>query len=164
MAKKEDFTVTRVEEIPLNFYAVRSKDGKWLRAKGYGGSGNSWVDDISKAKIYPSTRGPKAQITFWANNYPQYGVPDLVRITVGKCEYLDQTERVSDSKVRKDVREADKELKRWLNLNVAHAKKVLAFHGDGNDAESVRIRQGVAGAEAKLLRAKQELAKRKEMK
>ena len=162
--KTDDYPVTKVEEIPLNFYAVRSKDGKWLRAKGFGGSGESWVSGITKAKIYGSTRAPKAQITFWANNYPKFGVPDLVRITTGKCEYLDQTERVSDIKLKNKVKEADREVKRWINLNLAHAKKVMAFRGEGNDAESVRIRQNLAKAEANLRTAKEELEKHKQMK
>ena len=36
-------------QIDLKLYAVQSKDGKWLRAKGYSGSGNSWVENIEDA-------------------------------------------------------------------------------------------------------------------
>lgn len=97
MAKKDVFIVSKTEEITLNFYAVRNRDGKWFRSKGLYGSGNSWVENLIQAKIY-STPGPaKSQITFWAKNYPEFGVPDLVRITTGVCEYLDQTERVKES-------------------------------------------------------------------
>ena len=96
MAKKETFTIKKTETVNLNFYAVRSQDGKWFRSKGYGGGGNSWVDDLTKAKIYANPGPAKTQITFWAKNYPEYGIPDLVRITTGVCEYLDQTERVKD--------------------------------------------------------------------
>lgn len=96
MAKKEEFTVKKTEEVILNFYAVRSQDGKWFRSKGLYGSGNSWVEDLTKAKIYSKPGPAKSQITFWAKNYPEFGIPDLVRITTGVCEYLDQTERVKD--------------------------------------------------------------------
>lgn len=148
--KTDDFIVTKVEEIPLNFYAVRSKDGKWLRAKGYRGSGENWVDDITKAKIYGNTQGPKAQITFWASEYPQFGVPDLVRITTGKCEYLDQEERVSKAKIKKDLENAKREIRRWEFLLETHAAKVKYMRGDGMDNESVRIRGELAKAKAHL--------------
>ena len=36
----------------MKLYAVRSKDGKYFRAKGYGGYGESWVDDIKNARLY----------------------------------------------------------------------------------------------------------------
>jgi hypothetical protein len=162
--KTDDFTVTKVEEIPLNFYAVRSKDGKWLRAKGYGGSGESWVSDITKAKIYGNTRAPKAQITYWANNYPQFGVPDLVRITTGKCEYLDQEARVSDYKIKKDLKKAQSEVRQWEYLKDTHAAKVKYMRGDGMDKESIRIRGGLARAQENLSKAQQEFENYKAMK
>lgn len=95
--KEETFVIKKTEEVNLNFYAVRSQDGKWLRSKGYGGGGESWVEDITKAKIYSKPGTAKAQITFWAKNYPKFGIPDLVKITTGVCEYLDQTERVNET-------------------------------------------------------------------
>lgn len=111
MSKKEEFTVKKTEEIGLNFYAVRSQDGKWFRSKGYGGFGNSWVDDITKAKIYSKPGPAKTQITYWAKNYPEYGVPDLVRITTGVCEYLDQTERVKDRVQKIKIKEIEHKIR-----------------------------------------------------
>lgn len=64
------------------FYAVRSKDGKYFKSKGYGGYGNSWRDNLNEAKIYPKPGPARAQITFWATNYPEYGVPDLVEFVI----------------------------------------------------------------------------------
>ncbi len=96
MAAKEKFKVTKTEEIELTFYAVRSKDGKWFRTKGYQGSGNSWVEDIARARIYAKPGPAMTQVTFWAKNYPQYGVPDLVRIKIGSVEYLDQSDEVKE--------------------------------------------------------------------
>jgi hypothetical protein len=110
MAKKEEFKITKTENIPLNFYAVRSKDGKWLRSKGYNGYGDSWVDDIMKAKIWMRPGAAKAQVTFWANSYPQYGIPDLVQITSGVCNYLDQTERVAEVKRKKRIADAQQKV------------------------------------------------------
>ncbi len=102
---KEEYKIIHTEEIDLNIYAVRSKKGKWLRSKGYNGGGESWVDDFTQAKIYSKPGPAKAQITFWGTHYPEFGVPDLVRITVGTCQYLDQEERVKIAKEKKIIRE-----------------------------------------------------------
>jgi len=87
--------IIKTEKIDLNFYAVRNKRDKWLRRKGYSGYGESWVDDITQARIYSKPGPAKAQVTFWGKHYPKYGIPDLVRITTGICEYIDQTDRVT---------------------------------------------------------------------
>lgn len=110
MKKTEEFKIKKTEEVNLNFYAVRSQDGKWLRSKGYGGSGESWVEDITKAKIYSKPGPAKAQITFWAKNYPKFGIPDLVKITTGVCEYLDQTERVNETIQNIKLKELEREI------------------------------------------------------
>lgn len=57
---KDELAVSRVETVRLDFYAVRNRDGKWLRSKGYGGFGKCWVDDISAAKIYGKPGPAKA--------------------------------------------------------------------------------------------------------
>lgn len=66
----------------LTMYAVRNQEGKFFRAKGYGGYGNTWVDDLKKAKIYPRIGQARSRVTFFANTYPQYGIPDLVELRV----------------------------------------------------------------------------------
>lgn len=95
--KKTEDVVIREETIELNLYAVRSKDGKWLRSKGYGGGGPNWIDSFDRAKIWTKAAPAKSQITTWARLYPQFGVPDLVLIKSGLVQYLDQTERTKES-------------------------------------------------------------------
>jgi hypothetical protein len=114
---KDKFTITKTETVTLFFYAVRSRDGKWLRKKGYMGGGNSWVDNITNAKIYGKPGPAKAQITFWANNYPEHGIPDLVLITSGVCNYLDQSDRVKKLKIKKNIESARNKVHR-LQSNI----------------------------------------------
>lgn len=97
--------IIKTESIEINLYAVRSKDGKWLRSKGQNGYGNSWVDKFADAKVWNKPRSAKAQITYWANNYPQYGVPDLVEIVSGVINYIDYSEAARKSKERKEAQE-----------------------------------------------------------
>jgi len=85
----------------MTLYAVRNKDGQYFRAKGYGGSGETWVDSLSRARIYPKPGPARAQVTFFANNYPQYGIPKLVELHVTEVVDVDETSRVQKSQNRK---------------------------------------------------------------
>lgn len=66
----------------MKLYVVRSKDGKFLRSKGYGGSGNNWVDALEKAKFFPKLGTAKAQVTFWFRTYPQFGCPEILEFSL----------------------------------------------------------------------------------
>lgn len=79
----------------LKFYAVKNKEGKFLRSKGYGGYGPSWVDDITKAKIYPKPGPARGQITWWASAYPEYGIPALIELYIGAVIEINEEERVN---------------------------------------------------------------------
>lgn len=79
----------------VKVYAVRSADGKYLRSRGYGGSGESWVEKLTSAKLWFKPGPAKAQITFWAKNYPQFGVPQLVTFNLVEAASERQEERVS---------------------------------------------------------------------
>jgi len=79
----------------LTFYVVRSKDGKYFRSKGYGGYGNSWFDDVQKARVYQKIGPARSQVTFWANAYPKYGVPDIIELTVTGTKVINEGDRVN---------------------------------------------------------------------
>ena len=108
--KKQDFIIKKTETLELNFYAVRSLDGKWFRSKGQNGYGKSWVDNLADAKIYGKPGPAKAQVTFWGTHYPQFGIPELVHFTNGSANYLDQTERVTKIKEKKEIEKAQYEV------------------------------------------------------
>ena len=87
--------------VDLKFYAVRSKNGKWLRAKGYSGSGESWVTDILDAKIYPKMSNAIRQITWWSNHSPDYGIPEMVEFSITTGTIIDESDRVKKSMEKK---------------------------------------------------------------
>jgi hypothetical protein len=64
-------------------YAVRNKEGRWFRAKGYHGYGDSWTDDPSKARLYGSIGQARSRRTFFATRWPEFGAPDIMKI---ECE------------------------------------------------------------------------------
>ena len=111
-------------DINLTLYAVQNEKGQFFRAKGYGGYGQTWVDDINKAKIYAKIGGARGTITWFANNYSKYPTPKLIKLTVNKFEVVDETERVNKAKEKKQKAEAERQ-KRNAEWEMQQAKKQL---------------------------------------
>jgi hypothetical protein len=61
------------------FYAVRH-GGKYFHRVGYSGGGQSWVDGLDAATIYPKRSQAVARVTWWARNGRI--TPELVRLAV----------------------------------------------------------------------------------
>jgi hypothetical protein len=95
----------------MTVYAVRNKDGEYFRAKGYGGSGDTWVDSLKKARIYPKPGPARAQVTFFANKWPEFGVPELVELRVTEVVVLNEDKRVKKSQDRKEREIAEQEMR-----------------------------------------------------
>jgi hypothetical protein len=95
----------------LNLYVIRNKEGKYFRSKGYNGHGENWVDDINKARFYTKSGPAKAIVTFYFNNYPQYGCPDLIIIStdVSKAAVVDMSEQTRKSIDRIERRKLEQE-------------------------------------------------------
>ena len=102
----------------LNLYAVRSKDGKWFRSKGYSGSGESWVKDVNKARIYASSGPARAVVTFFAEKHPDYGVPDLVRLVVTEAITVDESDRIKINQEKKQ--------RRLVNIRARNAQEAMS--------------------------------------
>ena len=108
----------------LTMYAVKSKDGKWLRAKGYCGSGKSWVTSLQAAKLYGRPGPARAQITFWAKHYPKFGIPDLVELRITEMVVLDESAMVKNKIHKSEVRIEQEKLReaKW-ELEEAEKKR-----------------------------------------
>lgn len=97
--EREDNLEAEVQKIKL--YAVRNKEGNWFRAKGYGGYGKTWTCDIKRARLYAKITPARSQVTFFANKWPEYGIPDIVEFSIGEVKILDETERVKKKQKEK---------------------------------------------------------------
>jgi hypothetical protein len=122
----------------LEFYGVRNKEGKWFRAKGYGGYGETWVKELKKARIYNRIGPARATISYFANTYPKYGIPELILFKCTEMVVLDETERVLKQKNRKELAEKKREMtnQKWklkeAQENLERAQKefqALSPHG-----------------------------------
>ena len=91
MKKSDPVIEIPIELPPISIYAIRNKEGKWFRRKGYGGYGDSWVTDFTGARIFLKSGSARSVVTFWANQYPHYGVPDIVQMRCTSAVILDET-------------------------------------------------------------------------
>ena len=97
----------------MKLYAVRNQEGKYFRAKGYGGYGNSWVKELEKAKLYSKLAQARSRVTWWYNAYPDYGICDIVVLeakihTVFGCE----DKRIAEEKRKKSRAEKNRQIKK----------------------------------------------------
>lgn len=91
----------------INLYVIRNRDGQYFRAKGYGGTRDSWVAEIEKARLYTKLGPARTQVSFWANNYPAFGVPEIVVLAAQETGVLDETSRVEKTQERRRKREEE---------------------------------------------------------
>lgn len=86
----------------LSLFLVRNRDLKWFRAKGYGGYGQTWVEDINKARIYTSYGHAKRTVNFFAKKYPTYGVPLIIEFKGAYVRSFDETENIQKAIEKKN--------------------------------------------------------------
>jgi hypothetical protein len=122
----------------LELYVIRSNDGKFLRSKGYGGYGDSWVTDINKAKVW-SRQGPaKAQCTWWFEHYPTYGRPDVWKIS-GTVTGIVEHKRPAKTKAEREHDRVSAVLRRYKkDHRDALAEREVAMKAMGPNSISVR--------------------------
>lgn len=95
MNNNTDVILTPEQLDSVKFYAVRNREGKWFRAKGFGGGGNTWVDNLEKAKLYGKIGPARAQVTYFSKHYPKYGVPYIIQFSFNHSfVVIDETQRV----------------------------------------------------------------------
>lgn len=96
----------------FKLYVVRNAEGMFFRAKGYGGSGESWVDSLDRAKIYGRIGPARGVVTWYANNVKDYPVPTLVEIPINTEQFvvLDESQRIAKSQERKRTEKGRRDL------------------------------------------------------
>jgi len=104
----------------LEFFAVRNQEGQWFHRKGYSGYGETWVEDVLQARIYNKIGPARAQVTFFAKNYPSFGIPDIVAFKVTESYVMDEADRV------KKKMEAEERKKKKREVQQAERRAALA--------------------------------------
>jgi hypothetical protein len=127
--------MNEIVQLDFTFYLVRNKEGKFFRSKGWGGYGDTWVEDPKRARVYQKISQARSRVSFFANNYPEYGVPDLVAISASQGIVLDESKRVEKAK-KSAVLKASKQAKcraeqekKYSEADLARARARLAALG-----------------------------------
>lgn len=111
----------------LKLYAVMNHEGKWLRAKGFGGYGETWIKDIQKAKFYGRIGPARGRVTFFAKRWTNHPVPEIVEITSTDFKVLDEKNRVANVDRKEKMRAAKAELARKKKeIEDAHSQLIAA--------------------------------------
>ncbi len=85
----------------MSFYAVKNFEGKWFRAKGRDGYGDTWVPDIGKARIYTKLGQAQSRCTFFARLNTKLPAPQVVELRAVQVRVIDQTERITKANQKK---------------------------------------------------------------
>ena len=78
----------------MNIYAVRNREGKWLRRKGYGGYGDVWTDDFSRVRLYTNIKPARARVTYFFKRWPGFGAADIVVFELTEVGVIGELHRV----------------------------------------------------------------------
>lgn len=74
----------------LELYLVRNQEGKWFCIKG-----GDWTNDLKKARVYQNIGSARAKVTWYANHYPRYGIPEIIKLNICGFEVIDEKDRVN---------------------------------------------------------------------
>ena len=100
----KEFLDKSVSELEL--YVVMNSTGQFFRAKGYSGYGNTWINDIKKAKTYGKIGQARSRVTWFSNTYPEYPPPAILKLRIGSYEVLNELERILKARKTKEEKEA----------------------------------------------------------
>lgn len=106
----------RAQILNMNLYAVRNRDGKYFRSIGYGyagGGGKNWVGSLENAKFYTKIGQAKGRVTFFAKNYPKFGVCDILEFSleVEQAKVLDVKDKTEKALAKARVKEEMRKLR-----------------------------------------------------
>lgn len=102
----------------MKLYLVKNQEGKYFRAKGYGGGGQSWVDEFKDARLYTKISSARSIVTFFTKKYPEYGVPEIHQINIATTTVLDEQKRVEKAVKSIAEKKAQREKKSKKNMNL----------------------------------------------
>lgn len=115
--------------LDLEFYVVVNSTGQFFRAKGYGGAGESFINDAKKCRVYGKIGPARSVVTYFANAYPTYPNLQILKLNIGGYEVLDETARIQKAKDAKIRAKAAQE-KNMAQYRLKEAEKALKLAQD----------------------------------
>lgn len=79
--------VALAETVFLRFYMVVNDGGLFFRAKGYGGYGTTWVEEVNRGRVYNKIGPARACVTFFSKD-ASYNPPKIIEIGPDGSRYV----------------------------------------------------------------------------
>jgi hypothetical protein len=95
----------------IELYIVQNKEGKYFRARGQHGYGETWVEDIQKAKVYGKIGQARSRVSYFYKNWPEYGMPIILKIDVIGFTVINESERVEKAIAKRKKRDEEVEVR-----------------------------------------------------
>lgn len=120
-----------LETIRPDLYVVRNQEGYYFHARGLKGYGGTWQEDINAARFYTKLGSARSRVTWFTRNYPQYGVPEILKLKIVGAEVLNEKERVKKAikKIKEDElkyeMKSKERRKKELEEDIAEMQKEL---------------------------------------
>lgn len=130
----KDAVIISALPIDLEMFTVINNKGQYFRAKGYGGGGETWVDDIKKAKIYGKVGPARSLVTWFANHHPKYPTPKIGVLLATQCIIVDESVRVNNAKVSKEKKELQAAISLAKRELQSAENKLKSAHKNADDA------------------------------
>ena len=85
----------------MEFFVLQNEKGQFFRRKGYGGSGDTWVDSLDTARVWAKIGGARSVSSYFYNAYPKYPPLKIVKLTVSAAEIIDDSARLEKARIKK---------------------------------------------------------------
>lgn len=145
-------------ETILDLFVVKTESGKYFRAKGYNGSGLSFVDDIKKARLY-TRLGPARSCVTYFKNYNKMKL-EIVQLLVTGEQVFDDSVRITkqakalENKKLKEERDAFKnqikKVENEINFLNKKLKSISAFTVQNTQLQIDELKTKLTNLQTKL--------------
>lgn len=109
----------------IELYAVRDEEGKWYRRKGYGGYGESWVDNFKGVRIYTRIGDARKIVTYYSGE-PDC-VPEIVVFKLTETRVVKEETRIKD-KIKKEEERVKKRRGKLLKKKLEEVQREYKDH------------------------------------
>ena len=100
---------------------VRNHEGKYFRAKGYGGRGNTWVEQ-DKARMYTKIGYAKQIVSYFAQHYKDFPLPTVEEYLLVYYQKFDVSKEIKEKIEKKKIKE-QQQLIKYRELEIERQKK-----------------------------------------
>lgn len=97
----------------LTIYAIQNFEGKYFKSRGLNTYNRTrWVNELKNAKIYLKIGNARKVCTYYANTFPEHGIPSLVELNISEIKIINETDRINKAIALKTEKDRENEIHR----------------------------------------------------